>query len=132
MNTVRHARSRAIVLTAALLVASGCSAEGSPAPDASADSAAACHAQPPLLPFLRPDMDQLQGLRGALREEAGRRAPELNGLYVDESAMVVVLEVRHPSKILCDDIHARFGPFVEIVHGEPGQLAYAAPGGLLT
>jgi hypothetical protein len=131
MNAAGHAPTLAIVLTA-LLVASGCSAEGSPSPDASADSAAACHARPPLLPFLRPDMNQLQEVRDALREEAGRRAPELNGLYVDESAMVVVLEVQHPSKTLCDDIHARFGPFVEIVHGEPGHLAHAALTGLLT
>ena len=108
-----------LVICAALLVAC---APGSP--PASPNTIAACLAAAPLLPFLKPSLQELQRAREALTPELNARAPELNEIYIDEAASKIVIGAAHPSKELCDDLHRRYGRFIEVVPSEPGgQLA---------
>ena len=106
----------------AMAVLVGCTPGGIPA--ASPNTISACLARAPLLPFLKPSLEELQRVRQALIAELNARAPELNEIYIDEAASKIVIGAAHPSKELCDDLHRRFGDSIEVVPSEPGgQLA---------
>jgi hypothetical protein len=110
-------------------VAFGCGALGGCSPQdatpaASPDTISACLAAVPMLPFLKPSPEDLRRTREALTPELNARAPELNEIYIDEAASKIVIGAAHPSKELCDDLHRRFGGFIEVVQSDPGgQLA---------
>ena len=104
-------------LAIAIAVLGGCSPGG---PAASPKTIAACLAAVPLLPFFKPSLEELHRVREALIPELNARAPELNEVYIDEAGSKIVIGAAHPSRELCDDLHRRFGDFIEVVPSEPG------------
>lgn len=123
MHSAKVHSAASLMLGMAVLV--GCTPGGSPA--ASPNTISACLAAAPLLPFFKPSLEELQRVREALTPELIARAPELNEIYIDEAASKIVIGATHPSKELCDDLHRRFGDFIEVVPSNPGgQLAAGA------
>jgi len=87
------------------------------APMSSAD-AAACKgvaAPRPTPPDVGPDNYYLFRMHDALEAEVTGRGGEFVSMYTDEARKMFVIGAPHPTKAMCDDLHARFGPWIEVV-----------------
>ena len=86
-------------------------------PMSSADLAV-CQGVPaprPTPPDIGPDLYYLDRIYDALSEEIMERGGEFVSMYTDEAAKIIVIGAPHPTKAMCDDLHARYGPWIQIV-----------------
>jgi hypothetical protein len=117
---VAVARGSFALVIGAMALLDGCAPERGASVGVSPDALAACRATEPALPMLAPSLGELQRVRTALIPELNARAPELNEIYIDEQARTIVIGAWHPSIELCDDLHRRYGPFIEVQQSDPG------------
>jgi hypothetical protein len=92
---------------------------------------AACAGIPaprPTPPDFGPDDAYLDRIIEPLRAEIHARVPEFNSLSTDGIEHIIVIGARHPTKAMCDDLHARFGPWIRVEQREGVELLSIADG----
>jgi hypothetical protein len=79
---------------------------------------AACQGVPaprPTPPDIGPDLYYLDRINDALSAEVMERGGEFVSMYTDELRAIIVIGAPHPTKAMCDDLHARYGPWIQVV-----------------
>lgn len=76
------------------------------------------------VPVSRGDMARLQGIADMITAEAigGESTPDITLVDADETTGTVVVGSSHPTLQLCDTLHTRYGPLVEVIYQEPAHL----------
>lgn len=83
----------------------------------SAEDLAACKGVPaprPTPPDIGPDLYYLDQIHDALSAEVQQRGGEFVAMGTDELRKMIVIGAPHPTKAMCDDLHARYGPWIEV------------------
>lgn len=78
---------------------------------------AACKGIPaprPTPPDFGPDDAYLDRIIEPLQAEVMARAPEFNIIYLNGVEHIIVIGAPHPTKAMCDDLHARYGPWIRV------------------
>lgn len=113
----QRAHRVAIDLPLAIAVV-GCSPPATPVASMSSADLAACQGVPaprPTPPDIGPDLYYLDRINDALSAEVMDRGGEFVSMYTDELRAIIVIGAPHPTKAMCHDLHARYGPWIEVV-----------------
>ncbi len=73
-------------------------------------------------------MPAFEAIKDAIAADMMTGDPGINSVDADETRGTVVVGTTHPSAELCDFLHARYGPLIEVVYSEPAQLRPGFPG----
>jgi hypothetical protein len=100
-------------------VVAACIPEGpTSAPTMSIEDLAACEgipAPPPSPPDFGPDDAYLDRIYEPLTAEVmGRPPADANYIFLDGVHHIIVIGAPNPTKELCDDLHARYGPWIQV------------------
>jgi len=115
----RFQRVHGLVIFLPLAIAVvGCSPDATQVASMSSADLAACQGVPaprPTPPDIGPDLYYLDRIHDALSAEIMERGGEFVSMYTDESRKIMVVGAPHPTKAMCDDLHARYGPWIQVV-----------------
>jgi hypothetical protein len=95
------------------------------APSMSAEDLVACQGIPaprPSPPDFGPDDAYLNRIYEPLQAEFATRTDEFSMMYIDGIQHIIVIGSPHPTKAVCDDLHARFGPWIHVIQRGPAVL----------
>lgn len=104
-----------VVITIAM---GACTAAPSPSPSMSSADLAACLGVPaprPTPPDIGPDLYYLDRIYGALSSEIQESDGRFVSMYMDGVDRMIIIGAPHPTKAMCDDLHARYGPWIQVV-----------------
>ena len=73
-------------------------------------------------PVAGDELVRLQEIADSVAAELGVRKWEINLLDADETRGTVVVGSTKPSVELCDTLHERYGPLIEVIYQEPIEL----------
>jgi hypothetical protein len=73
-------------------------------------------------PVAADDLVDLQAIADSVGREMSLRGREMTRLGVDEAQGIVIVGTTKPSAELCNTLHERFGPLIEVIYQEPIEL----------
>jgi hypothetical protein len=87
----------------------------------SSEDLAACEgipAPPPSPPDFGPADAYLDRIYEPLTAEVMGPPADANSIFLDGVHHIIVIGALHPTKALCDDLHARYGPWIRVVQNQ--------------